>query len=488
METRNEGITLPEAGAAVDPVLQAQGGRLLAAAALAGAAWPLCFCQAGGRGLNVLVFTAVWFVAAALLLRGLGRWDRGRALHFGGCMGLLALSVCCTMNAFVQTVSCLGILLLMAMLLLGSFCETGRWQLGKYVSAVWALALGGLRRLPDPARLLALRCRRLGWKDRKLRYVLLGLLISLPLAAVALALLCSADAVFRDLFTWDVDLSAAARTALRALGGFVWVFLAFFCVLSGQLHQPVDSETKPVRQREPLVAVTFMGVLGLIYLVFCGVQVIYLFGGRALPSGYTYAGYAREGFFQLLFVSAMNAALVLFCTWIFGRGKALKLVLTGISACTYLMLASSGYRMLLYVSAYGLSFLRVLVLWFLAVLALWLGGIVACIYRARFPLFRFLFSVGLSLWLCFAFARPDYLAAKYNAETFGVTDEVAEAILRDLSEDAAPVMADYAYTGQQFQLAWAARPQVLEEDAAARDPRAFNLALWQAARATRELR
>ena len=39
---------------------------------------------------------------------------------------------------------------------------------------------------------------------------------------------------------------------------------------------------------------------------------VYLFGGlMQLPSGYTYARYAREGFFQLLFVCILNVIIVL---------------------------------------------------------------------------------------------------------------------------------------------------------------------------------
>ena len=48
-----------------------------------------------------------------------------------------------------------------------------------------------------------------------------------------------------------------------------------------------------------------------------------------------------------------------------GENVALRVVLTVFSACTYVMIASAAMRMLLYVDAYSLSFLRILVLWFL---------------------------------------------------------------------------------------------------------------------------
>ncbi|MFR8843973.1 MAG: DUF4153 domain-containing protein [Waltera sp.] len=47
---------------------------------------------------------------------------------------------------------------------------------------------------------------------------------------------------------------------------------------------------------------------------FSGIQIFGLFLGKMqLPEGYTYAQYAREGFFQLLAVSILNLILVLVC-------------------------------------------------------------------------------------------------------------------------------------------------------------------------------
>ena len=44
-------------------------------------------------------------------------------------------------------------------------------------------------------------------------------------------------------------------------------------------------------------------LVAVLYVIFCGIQIIYLFGGGGeLPAGVTYAEYARQGFFQLLVV------------------------------------------------------------------------------------------------------------------------------------------------------------------------------------------
>ena len=83
-----------------------------------------------------------------------------------------------------------------------------------------------------------------------------------------------------------------------------------------------------------------------------------------------------RAFFQLLLVSGINVVLIITAQRRFVSSKALRALLVFLTACTYLMEASSAMRMMLYVNAYGLTYLRLLVLWFLSLLALILGAAV----------------------------------------------------------------------------------------------------------------
>ena len=49
-----------------------------------------------------------------------------------------------------------------------------------------------------------------------------------------------------------------------------------------------------------------------VYAVYIGLQASYLFSGFAgtLPEGFSYAGYARSGFFELCFLSVLNFLLI----------------------------------------------------------------------------------------------------------------------------------------------------------------------------------
>ena len=98
----------------------------------------------------------------------------------------------------------------------------------------------------------------------------------------------------------------------------------------------------------PLFVVVTIGYCG--YVLFCIIQIFSLFLGKMQhPAGYTYARYAREGFFQLLFVCMINVCLVLFFMGCFRENGLKKILLTVISGCTYVMIASSAFRMCLYI-------------------------------------------------------------------------------------------------------------------------------------------
>ena len=133
-----------------------------------------------------------------------------------------------------------------------------------------------------------------------------------------------------------------------------------------------------------------------------------------LPGGYTYAEYAHEGFYQLLAVTILNLALVSFCKKHFADNKILQVLLVVISLCTYVMIASSALRMYLYVGVYGLSHLRVYVLWLLVVLTVWTTLLIVGIFKDGIHYFRII-TVFVTVWyLVLAFSFPDKWIVSYD--------------------------------------------------------------------------
>ena len=255
--------------------------------------------------------------------------------------------------------------------------------------------------------------------------------------------------VFADLLVRFAGVFRFPVKLLRILLMLVFGFLSSYCGVRYVQKHAADIKPSAGKTAEPLIAIAFTAPIAVLYLLFSAIQIVYLFiGNMQLPAGVTYAEYARRGFFQLLFVCVLNLAAVLSIQSYFKENRVLKALLLAISGCTLIMTASSACRMLLYIRAYQLTFLRVSVLVALAVIALLMAGVIAKIVKPQFPLFRYGFVLAGAVYLVFAFSHVDYFIAAYNLthtswEASG-EETVDYSYLYTLSTDAAPAIEKYA--------------------------------------------
>lgn len=304
------------------------------------------------------------------------------------------------------------------------------------------------------------------FRNEKVRHILLGVLIAIPLLIVVFALLTSADMIFSSWTETALDYVFFSSNPYLASLLTVVIYAVAYGIMAaasrmmasrqeksqeagecwnGRPHPGVrngEAMTQRKTSGNSLTAITVTLLLTLVYLLFCGIQLYFLFGGGivSLPDGFTYAEYARQGFFQLLAVTVLNVIILMFCRKAAEESIVLCVVLTVFSACTYVMIASAAMRMLLYVDAYSLSFLRILVLWFLALNSLLVSGIILAIYRAKFPLFRYFVAVSAICYIVLAYANVDYIIASYNMKSQEKVEKIDVDYLLRLSADAAPVL------------------------------------------------
>ena len=414
------------------------------------------FCLYRNRmGLTFPVFALGTAGLFLYYLRLTGRaLKKGSALYLAGIL-LLGLNVCLTSNEIVILFDKGFIFLLFFMLFLHNLYDDSTWDVSKYILSLCGCVLSAVKFLPRPLKDLGeylkgrsvkttsgVVCREAEVKatpevtslaevkttpevtshtevaPHTALYILIGLGISLPLLAVILPLLMSSDVIFMDFFENMFDLGIEIDP-----GAILFMIFAVFVMSYGMLcrfGQPMKYAAAPVtdkRRYSPVIAITVNLVLLSVYFVYCGIQVIYLFMRQGtLPEGYTYSSYAHEGFFQLVFVCLINILIVLLCRKYSADNLALKCILCLISACTYVLIASAAYRMFLYIGVYKLTFLRLYVLWALAVMAVVMAGIIVYLFRPGMPFARFAACVLVSLWMIFAYAKPDYLIAAYNIQ------------------------------------------------------------------------
>ena len=164
----------------------------------------------------------------------------------------------------------------------------------------------------------------------------------------------------------------------------------------------------------------------------------------------------------------------------------LKILLTFICGCTYIIAISSACRMYLYIEDYGLTRLRVLVLAALLMIALMLGGMICCVYRESFPLFRFSAAVVTSVYVVLSLSHMDAWIAEYNISKKGIDIGFEDAYTLTLSADTAGVLERAAREGMDMTVG---AEEVLQdyfsrlEDYEDQGIRKFNLSRYLGARA-----
>lgn len=389
-----------------------------------------------------------------LSLKRLGISAKKDSIFYVISLLLLGISTFCTDDMNIISLNKMGIFVLSFVLIIHNFYRDNDWNLTKYIASVLQTIFGSIGEVGSPVSdfTLYLKSRKENedTKNTKGRYIVIGLLISIPLLFVVTSLLYSADIVFASVMDKILENIKLPENMIGMCFTALFAFFSSYCILVYMDKKKIEEDIVDRRTGEPVLAITITSLLSVIYLFFSGIQIIYLFlGNMELPNNYTYAEYAREGFFQLLFICILNLIVVLICIGRFRESRPLKIILTIISACTYIMIASSAIRMLMYIGSYYLTFMRILVLWSLLVMSLLMAGVVITIYKERFPLFKYSMVLITVLYIGLSFAHPDYIIAKYNVAHYGF-DEEEDTILRrnyysdlyylsHLSADAAPV-------------------------------------------------
>ncbi|KAB7787954.1 hypothetical protein F7D08_1348 [Bifidobacterium cebidarum] len=256
-------------------------------------------------------------------------------------------------------------------------------------------------------------------RNDMLRKIGIAMLISLPILCLLIPLLMQADEIFSYVVVHafnHLDFTALLWHTMAVLIPFP--FLASLLVsVDTRNEEPKLTALRNAEKHglfDPAITATVLMIVLALYAVFCVVQFTFLFAGAGLPAGYTYAEYARQGFFQLLLVTALNLAgfgLVLTFT---SRTRLVTMLQVGLVLATGVMLASSAMRLWLYIDAYGLTWLRWLSLTFIVLLAVVLALALARLFVARLPLIGITFVLILLWWLALGLSNPNWVVNTWN--------------------------------------------------------------------------
>lgn len=288
------------------------------------------------------------------------------------------------------------------------------------------------------------------FKAKYIKKVLLGVVIALPFLLVLVLVLSSADAVFaQKSMRLGLDFLKAFHLAtfLKWVGAIAMAFYLFGLFMMALFPKPKAQLSPPAqlageKTRDNTVYFVFLLCILLVYTCFVFIQIKYLFAGAALPEGMTYASYARQGFFQLFYLTFANVFLVLFGVWRAGGQNAIldKLVRAEniyLCAVTLVLLASSFYKMSLYAQDDGFTRMRVLVFGFLIFQA---AGLLLTLFYALRPKFNIAAcyaALALCYYLVLNVGNLDAVVAKNQIDRYFAGDKSGIAYVVTLSPDAA---------------------------------------------------
>lgn len=242
-----------------------------------------------------------------------------------------------------------------------------------------------------------------------------GILIAIPIIIVLTVLLASADLVFQSqvslLFDWikpDNLTELAFRTFyVISIGYILLSAYAFGRDKSREEDQPHKTHPFFKPFLGSIEAAVVLSAVSLLFLVFVILQFAYLFGGadNISQAGFTYADYARRGFFELVTVAVIS--LFLF----YGLALSTKRTtdrqrrfFSGLGMLLFalvgVILFSAFTRLNLYANAYGFTRLRALTLVFIFWMAALLIALVILETRrllqwSALALIIFIISLGL---------------------------------------------------------------------------------------------
>ena len=172
--------------------------------------------------------------------------------------------------------------------------------------------------------------------------------------------------------------------------------------------------------------ITVISIICAIYILFCFSQLTYFISAfqGILPKDYTFSEYARRGFFECIPLTMINVAFVVLLDLFvkdkksIKKKKVLNIYMTFITIFTLFLVISALSKMILYISAYGLTILRIYTAWFLILLSVILVCICIKIYSKKFNLLKNVFIIFVAMFIGLNYCNIDYVIGRYNANLY----------------------------------------------------------------------
>ena len=250
--------------------------------------------------------------------------------------------------------------------------------------------------------------------------VIKSLIIVFFIVGIVLILLSSADEIFANLFSGignifkNINIKSISSFVLRS----ILVIIIYILILNSifKIQKENKKEINYLKNKKALDKFTvklLLISLNLIYLIFCFIQVKSLFLERTnMNSSFNYANYARTGFFQLMFVTFINFIIILVTNR--NSKKSVKILNVLLVIFTIIIAISSMYRMYMYSSEYGFTYLRIFVYIILITEIITFIPILIYIFNDKIDFLKWCFIISIIVYCSINYINIENIIVNQN--------------------------------------------------------------------------
>lgn len=415
---------------------------------------------------TVYLSAAVFSVLFLSLTLGYYRKDKKKMNAFAWIQGILI--VLFSVNLIAGPALFIRNLNIMLLIVLSDFfvysLSTGRKKLSIFcfLEITEALFKIPFSHIPDFFGTLASLLKNR--KSKNFRMVFAGILMAVPVLFIVAPLLMSADENMAilfmnisDYFSGDITLIVIKFVSSMIVGCHI-----FSLIYGNSVHEiSTEEEYKNTSLKfsaiHPVTLVSMTIPMCVLYIMFFFLQLNYFvcaFSGR-LPSEFSYAEYARKGFFELCAVSVINLSVIIFIN-VFckkeEKNTGIKICTVVLSVFTEILIATAVSKMVMYICNYGFTQMRLYTTWFMLFLAV---GFVLIVIKQIFGKLNLQNSIAAAFMVftvILFMSGADARIADWNIKLYqnSVTETLDFKLLDSLSDEAVPYIDRFALSGDSL--------------------------------------
>lgn len=222
-------------------------------------------------------------------------------------------------------------------------------------------------------------------KNDKVINIIFGTIIGVFISGLILVLLTSADAYFDKFLSSIVTNINVDFNLWYVIKGIIYFVILFVIGINLFKNKEIALKESKMSRVNKTVVTTMLFIVNFVFVLFLISEISKLCGNfLKVPKGYIYSSYAREGFFQLLFVTLINFGIILYLIYktnLVKEDKKVKYLVLSLIAFSIFLIFNSYYRMFLYIGRFGFTNLRLQVILFLFMEIILFGFIIKKIIR-----------------------------------------------------------------------------------------------------------